>query len=63
MKLKNKDTIYVVKRLGKPFAVDIASFRTLEAADNYAGACQQKFEDAGITEFEFKPYAVIFYDE
>lgn len=65
MKLKNKDTIYLVKRLAKPMEVDIAAFRTIDRADDYAGACQQKFTDVGIGEDQvtFKVYAVIYYDE
>lgn len=45
--------------------VDIAAFRTIDRADDYAGACQQKFTDVGIGEDQvtFKVYAVIYYDE
>lgn len=65
MKLKNKDTIYLVKRLDKTMDVDIAAFRTLDRALDYEGECQQKFLDAGFTldEVMFKTYAVIFYNE
>ena len=41
----------------------IAVFRTYEAADNFAGACQQEMLDQFITEYSFNVEAVIYYDE
>lgn len=43
--------------------IPIAVFRTPEAADNYAGACQQAMLDKGFSEFTFGVGAVIYYDE
>lgn len=62
---KTRDTIYLVVRLTEPerWSVPIASFRTPERADEYAGACQQDFLDRGVPDHLFETQAVIYYDE
>lgn len=66
MKLpKNKTTLALVWRRNNQddTEVAVAAFRTPEAADNYAGACQQDLLDRGFTEFTFGVGALTYYDE
>lgn len=41
----------------------IGVFVTLEAAEDYAGACQQDFMDSGISAYDFYVSYVSFYNE
>jgi hypothetical protein len=62
---KTKTGLYVVSRyeIGADDGVPIGVFVTLEAADNYSGACEQKMIDSGITAYTFRPTYVMFYNE
>ena len=63
---KNKDTVYAVVRSHVEDGADevlIAILRTPEAADNFAGACQQEMLDKHISKFQFGVQAVVYYDE
>jgi hypothetical protein len=66
MKLpKSKTGLYVVERrcMGENGGVPIGIFVTGEAADNYAGACEQELKDKGIVAYWFRPIYVMFYNE
>jgi hypothetical protein len=43
--------------------IPVGIFVTEEAADNYAGSCEQELKDKGITAYWFKPTYVMFYNE
>jgi len=72
MKLKNRSNLFLVVRdreghetlLGTLHQVEvpIASFLTLESADEYAGVCTQEYEERKIDGFSFKAVPVIYYD-
>jgi hypothetical protein len=67
MKLKNRSNLFLVIRenlLGTLHQVEvpIASFLTLESADEYAGVCAQEYEERKIGGFSFKAVPVIYYD-
>ena len=66
MKLpKTKTGLFLVSRgeLNSEASVPIGIFVTLEAAEDYAGACLQDFTDSGITQFDFYVSYVTFYNE
>ena len=66
MKLpKTKTGLFVVvrKELDTEVIVPIGIFVTLEAAEDYSGACLQDFTDSGITQFDFFVSYVTFYNE
>ena len=66
MKLpKTKTGLFVVCRheMGADEGVPIGIFVTNEAADNYAGYCEQELIDKGITVFHFRTHYVMFYNE
>ena len=66
MKLpKTKTGLFLVSRteLETNFSVPIGIFVTLEAAEDYAGACQQEFTDSGISQYDFLVSYVTFYNE
>ena len=62
---KNKDNLFLVYRINSLDLTEtpIAAFRTLEGADNYAGACQQDLLDRGWTEFSFAVASLVYYDD
>jgi hypothetical protein len=66
MKLKNRSNLFLVVReniRGDYVAeIPIASFLTLESADEYAGVCAQEYEERKIGGFSFKAVPVIYYD-
>lgn len=62
MKLKNRNNLYLVVRESDDTEIPIAGFLTPESADEYAGSCQQDFEDRNIDDFEFKVVPLIYYD-
>lgn len=62
MKLKNRNNLYLVVRVSEDTEIPIAGFLTPESADEYAGSCQQDFEDRNIDDFEFKVVPLIYYD-
>lgn len=57
--------MWVVERkcMGDAAGVPIGIFVTEEAADNYAGACEQELKDKGVTVYWFTPTYVMFYNE
>lgn len=63
-KPKNKDFIFLVIRENSKTGehTNIASFRLLEDAENYAGECCQTFLDKNITEYVFGVETVIWYE-
>lgn len=66
MKLpKTKTGLFVVSRYenGSDDGCPIGIFVTAEAADNYAGACEQEFKDKGILIYNFRSQYVMFYNE
>ena len=66
MKLpKTKTGLFLVSRaeLESNASVPIGIFVTLEAAEDYAGSCQQEFTDSGISQFDFFVSYVTFYNE
>lgn len=66
MKLpKTKTGLFVVSRyeIGANDGVPVGIFVTLESADNYAGACEQKLIDVGVTAYTFRSNYVMFYNE
>jgi len=66
MKLpKTKTGLFVVSRyeIGADEGVPVGIFVTLEAADNYAGAYEQKLKDVGVSAYSFRPSYVMFYNE
>lgn len=65
-KIKSRDNIFLVQRyMTDAQETPIAAFRTLEAAELYAGACQQEFVDNGYNpdSVRFIVSIVSFYDE
>jgi len=62
MKLKNRSNLFLVVRESEDTEIPIAGFLTMESADEYAGACQQDFEERNIDNFEFKVVPLIYYD-
>lgn len=66
MKLKNRSNLFLVVReevdTVASTEIPIAGFLTPESADEYAGSCQQDFEDRGIDGFVFKVVPLIYYD-
>jgi hypothetical protein len=62
MKLKNRSNLFLVVRESDDTEIPIAGFLTTECADEYAGSCQQDFEDRGIDGFTFKVVPLIYYD-
>lgn len=61
-----KDNIYIIHRyMSDSQEVPIAAFRTLQAADEYAGACHQEFVDNGwnAESVRFVVSIVAFFDE
>jgi len=62
MKLKNRSNLFLVVREEAETEIPIAGFLTPESADEYAGSCQQDFEDRGIDGFVFKVVPLIYYD-
>lgn len=62
---KNRDTIFLVfrKHLDTAMETPIATFTTLERAEEYSGECLQQFLDKHITGFVFGVAALIHYDE
>lgn len=66
MKLpKSRTGLYVVSRHenGVQEGVPVGIFVTAESADNYAGSCEQKLVDSGITLYVFRTSYVMFYNE
>ena len=66
MKLpKTKTGLFVVQRheMEANEGVPVGIFVTLQAADDYAGACEQEMHDKGITIFQFRSHYVMFYNE
>jgi len=73
MKLKHRSNLFlVVREYGdtemhkgtKPLSeVPISGFLTMERADEYAGVCQQDYEERNIEGFVFKVVPLIYYDE
>ena len=66
MKLKHRSNLFLVVREETDTAVSteipIAGFLTAESADEYAGVCQQDFEERNIDGFTFKVVPLIYYD-
>jgi len=69
MKLpKTKTGLFLVSRYQlehgtQDGGVPIGIFVTLEAAEDYAGACAQEFTDKGIHVFDFYVSYTMFYNE
>lgn len=61
--MKNRDTLFVVIRVGDKQEIPVAAFKTLERAEEYAGQCLQEFLDKRITEYVFGVTAMTFYNE
>lgn len=66
MKLKHRSNLFLVVREEADTAasteIPIAGFLTAESADEYAGTCDQEFEDRNIDGFVFKVVPLIYYD-
>ena len=62
---KTKTGLWVVERvcMAEDGGIPVGIFVTEEAADNYAGSCEQELKDNGITAYWFKPTYVMFYNE
>lgn len=63
MKLKHRSNLFLVVREYDEAEIPIAGFLTLERADEYAGVCQQDYDERNIDGFEFKVVPLIYYDE
>lgn len=63
MKLKHRSNLFLVAREYGDTEVPIAGFLTLERADEYAGVCQQDYDERNIDGFFFKVVPLIYYDE
>lgn len=66
MKLKNRAYLFLVVRnlvSNGEGQLPIASFYTMEGAEEYAGVCQQEFLERNINEFSFEVVPVIYYDQ
>lgn len=45
-------------------SIPIAAFRSINRADEYAGACQQDFKDNGLDDlYQFSTQLITYYDE
>jgi hypothetical protein len=62
MKLKHRSNLFLVVRESYDTEIPIAGFLTPESADEYAGVCQQDFEERNIDGFTFKVVPLIYYD-
>ena len=72
MKLKHRSNLFLVVRESDDteilpgtlhrVEVPIAGFLTAESADEYAGVCDQEFEERNIDGFTFKVVPLIYYD-
>lgn len=62
MKLKHRSNLFLVVRESDDTEIPISSFLTLESAEEYAGVCQQEYEERNIDGFAFKAVPVIYYD-
>lgn len=62
---KTKTGLYLVERtcLGDNGGIPIGIFVTEDAANDYAGACEQNMKDHGVTAFMFRTVYVMFYNE
>jgi len=65
MKLKNRSNLFLVVRhtKGEVDEIPIAAFLTLESAEEYAGSCQQQFEELRVEHYVFTVVPVIYYDQ
>jgi hypothetical protein len=62
VKLKHRSNLFLVVRESDDTEIPIAGFLTPESADEYAGVCQQDFEERNIDGFTFKVVPLIYYD-
>lgn len=63
MKLKHRSNLFLVVRESDDTEIPIAGFLTPERADEYAGVCQQEFDERNIDGYMFKVVPLIYYDE
>jgi len=66
MKLpKTKTGLFIVMRylMSSDDGIPIGIFVTNAAADDYAGKCEQEFEDKNIKAFTFRVVYTMFYNE